>query len=135
MNPNSDCQRLLRVSLTANAVFSALSGLVFALGSFAVASAIGLTPSWILLVVGIGLLGFAARIGWLASRPTISLPGSMTIVWCDLAWVVGTIPVVVTEVLNGTGTIAALAIADTVVVFALLQYLGIRRARRLGATA
>ena len=134
MTPNSDPQRRLRMSLAGNAGFSVLSGLVFALGSSAVASAIRLTPSWILRVVGIGLLGFAASIGWLASRPTIFLPVAMTIVWCDLAWVAGTIPVVMAGVLSGTGNIAAVAVAAVVLSFALLQYLGIRRVRRLGAT-
>ena len=121
MTPNSDPQRRLRMSLAGNAGFSVLSGLVFALGSSAVASAIG-------------LLGFAASIGWLASRPTIFLPVAMTIVWCELAWVAGTIPVVMAGVLSGTGNIAAVAVAAVVLSFALLQYLGIRRVRRLGAT-
>ena len=121
MTPNSDPQRRLRMSLAGNAGFSVLSGLVFALGSSAVASAIG-------------LLGFAASIGWLASRPTIFLPVAMTIVWCDLAWVAGTIPVVMAGVLSGTGNIAAVAVAAVVLSFALLQYLGIRRVRRLGST-
>ena len=121
MTPNSDPQRRLRMSLAGNAGFSVLSGLVFALGSSAVASAIG-------------LLGFAASIGWLASRPTIFLPVAMTIVWCELAWVAGTIPVVIAGALSGTGNIAAVAVAAVVLSFALLQYLGIRRVRRLGAT-
>lgn len=121
MTPNSDPQRRLRMSLAGNAGFSVLSGLVFALGSSAVASAIG-------------LLGFAASIGWLASRPTIFLPVAMTIVWCELAWVAGTIPVVMAGVLSGTGNIAAVAVAAVVLSFALLQYLGIRRVRRLGST-
>ena len=121
MTPNSDPQRRLRMSLAGNAGFSVLSGLVFALGSSAVASAIG-------------LLGFAASIGWLASRPTIFLPVAMTLVWCELAWVAGTIPVVMAGVLSGTGNIAAVAVAAVVLSFALLQYLGIRRVRRLGST-
>ncbi len=137
MNPDTDRQRLLRLSLAGNAVFSILSGLTFALGSSALASSFGLAPAWILLVVGIGLLGFAANVGWLASRPTIPLAGAMTIVFGDLAWVVGTIPLVMAGVLNGTGNIAAGVIADVVLAFALLQYLGVRRVRRqdMAATA
>ena len=135
MNPDPDRQRLLRMSLAGNAVFSVLSGLTFALRSSALASSIGLAPAWILLVVGIGLTGFAASVAWLASRSTIPLPGAMTIVYGDVAWVVGTVPLVMAGVLNGTGTIAALIIADVVLAFALLQYLGVRRIRRQGVAA
>ena len=130
MNEVHDRQRLLRGSLAGNAAFSVVSGLTFALGSGAVAEAIGLAPAWILVAVGVGLLGFAANVGWLASRDEIPLAGAMTIVWGDLAWVVGTVPVVMSGVLNGTGNVAAIVIADVVLAFAVLQYLGIRRARR-----
>lgn len=135
MNPDTDRQGLLRYSLTGNALFSVVSGLTFSLGSSAVASAIGLEPAWILLVVGLGLLGFAANVAWLASRPSIPLAGAMTIVWGDLAWVVGTVPVVLAGVLNGMGNTAAVIVADIVLAFALLQYLGIRRIRRQAVAA
>ena len=134
MNSNSEHQRFLRRSLLANAVFSVLSGLVFALGYSAVSSIIGLAPSWILLVVGVGLLGFAGSIAWLASRAVISVPAAMTVVWCDLGWVVGTVPLVLLGVLNATGNIVAGAVAGVVLAFGLLQYVGVRRVRRQVAT-
>ncbi|MBW2316566.1 MAG: hypothetical protein JRH10_20580, partial [Deltaproteobacteria bacterium] len=63
------------------------------------------------------------------------LPTAMLIVWADLAWVVGTIPVVALDVLNRTGSIGAVAIADGVLLFAVLQYLGVRRIRGERAVA
>ncbi len=59
----------------------------------------------------------------------------MAIVWMDLAWVVGTVPVVALHLLNATGTFAAIAVANVVLALALLQYLGIRRARGVRAVA
>ncbi|MBW2315372.1 MAG: hypothetical protein JRH10_14405, partial [Deltaproteobacteria bacterium] len=90
----SDRQNLLRNSLRGNAAFSTLSGLAFVLGADAVAGAIGLGDARILTVTGVQLLGFAALLVYLASRATLHLPTAMLIVWADLAWVVGTIPVV-----------------------------------------
>lgn len=131
----NDRQSLLRNSLRGNAAFSTLSGLTFLLGAEGLAGAIGLGDARILTGTGVQLLGFAALLAYLASRETLHLPTAMLIVWADLAWVVGTIPVVAFDLLNRTGSIGAVAIADIVLVFALLQYLGVRRIRGQRAVA
>jgi len=125
----TDRRSLLRTSLQANAIFSTLSGLVFLVGAERVAEGIGLGDARLLLATGLNLLGFAALLAYLGSRPAIHLGLAMAVVWADLAWVVGTIPVVALDLLNRTGAIAAVAIADVVLLFAVLQYLGIRRLR------
>jgi len=125
----NDSQNLLRNSLRANGAFSTLSGLAFLLGSAAIAPAIGLGDARILLGLGVGLLGFAGYLVFVSSRPTLNLSTAMQIIVADLAWVVGTVPVVMLDVLNRTGVIAAVAIADAVLLFAILQYLGVRRIR------
>jgi len=121
--------RLLRNSLRANGAFSTLSGLAFLLGAGPVAEAIGLGDARVLAVLGVNLLGFAALLFWLAARKSLPLPAAVAVVWMDLAWVVGTVPVVMLDLLNRTGAISAVAIADVVLLFAVLQYLGIRRIR------
>ena len=131
----NDRQTLLRNSLRGNAAFSTLSGLTFVLASDALADAVGLGDARILTVTGVQLLGFAALLVYLASRATLHLPTAMLIVWADLAWVVGTIPVVALDLLNRTGSIGAVAIADIVLIFAVLQYLGVRRIRGERAVA
>lgn len=125
----NDPQRLLRNSLRANGAFSTLSGLVFSLGAGSVAPAIGLGDPRILVAVGVGLLGFAAFLFYVSSRPSVHLPTAMQIVWADLAWVVGTVPLVLIGVLSREGVIAAIVVADIVLLFAVLQYLGVRRIR------
>jgi len=125
----NDRQRLLRNALRGNAAFSILSGLAFALGAGPLAGAIGLGDARILAVVGVQLLAFAALLVFVASRETIHLPTATAIVCADLAWVAGTVPVVTLDVLNRAGAIAAVAVADVVLVFAILQLVGVRRAR------
>ena len=122
----------LSESLRANCAFSTLSGLLFTFGAGTVADAIGLADARILMAVGLGLLGFAAFLATVSSRPVLDLPTAMHVIWADLAWVVATVPVVLMDVLSSTGAVAAIAVADVVLLLALLQYLGVRRIR--GAT-
>lgn len=125
----NDPQGLLRNSLRANCAFSTLSGLSFLFGAAAIAAAIGLGEARILLGLGVGLLGFAGYLAFVSSRPTLDLSVAMQIIAADLAWVVGTVPVVLLDVLNRSGVIAAIVIANVVLLLALLQYLGVRRIR------
>jgi len=124
----NDPQRLLRNSLRGNAAFSTLSGLTFAVGASTLAPPIGLADPRILMSIGVGLLGFAGYLAFVASRPELPVPTALQIVWADLAWVLITIPLALT-VLNFTGILATLAIADVVLLFAILQYVGVRRIR------
>ncbi len=125
----SDPQQLLRGSLRANAAFSAVSGAVLSAGSGPVAGALGLDDSRIPLAVGLALLGFAALLVALASRAQIDVRLAMHVVWADLAWVFATLPVLWLGLLSPLGAIAAVIVADVVLLFALLQYLGVRRIR------
>lgn len=130
MTSLDDRQRWLRNSLLGNAAFSTVSGLTFALAAGSVASLIGLDQSIPVRVVGVGLLGFAAIVGFVATRPEIDSRAAISIVVGDLSWVVGTVPLVMMDVLSADGIVAAIAIADIVLVFAGLQYYGVRRIRR-----
>lgn len=121
---------LLRWSLRANGLFSVTSGLVFTVFAAAVTDRIGLPDPRVVGFVGLNLLGFAAFLFWVSSRPAIHLPTAMAIVYMDLAWVAGTVPLVAAGWLSEFGNVTALAIADGVLTFALLQWLGVRRERR-----
>jgi hypothetical protein len=132
-DPQYDPQRLLRLSLRANTVFSFLSGIAFVLASSPLALAIGWTTSWVLVVLGVGLLGFSAGLGWLSSRETIPLGPANGIMWCGAAWVAVTIPLVFMGELSRTGELGAIAIAYVVLGFSVVQFLGIRRLRRLNS--
>ena len=127
---SNDRQRWLRNSLLGNAVFSTLSGLTFVLAGGAVANFIGLEQVALVRAAGIGLLGFAGYVAFVATRSEIDRKAAFAIVIGDLSWVAGTVPVVMLDILSANGMIAAVVVADIVLLFAVLQYFGIRRVRR-----
>lgn len=133
MTKAHDRQRWLRTSLLGNAAFSTLSGISFTVAAGPVATFIGLEHAWIVRAIGIGLLGFAGYIGFLATRREIDPRAALAIILGDLSWVLATIPIVLLGVLSTNGVWAALAIAEIVLLFAGLQYWGLRRTRNAQA--
>ncbi len=128
MTPSSpDPTRFLRRSLRANAIFSALSGAVFTLAGSRLAAFLGVEPPLLVTGVGVNLLGFAAALFFLASRAHLSATLPMIVVGLDGVWVLGTVALVYGDVLTRGGTTAALGIANVVLVFAVLQAIGVRR--------
>lgn len=130
---HQDNYTLLRRALQANAAFSLVSGVVFVLFAKPISAAIGLAMPWVLVAIGVSLLLFAAGLVRNSLRPAVNIVESRIAVASDLAWVVGTGVVLAFGFLNSTGNWAALIIADIVLVFAALQYWGIRRALRTSA--
>lgn len=126
---STDPTRWLRLSLRANATFSVLSGLVFSVASGVIADFLGGVEAVLVLAVGLQLLLFAGALVWLASRPSIPAGLVIAVVVADLGWVLGTIVAVYADLFTRGGAIAALVVADLVLVFAILQAIGLRRAR------
>jgi hypothetical protein len=117
---------LLTRTLTANAVFSALSGVVLAVFSVPLADWLGI-PTWIAIAVGVGLVGFAASVYSIARNPKPALVKQ--VIASDIGWVVGAAVLIIgfpdamsTEGLWTLGLVS-LVVAD----FAVLQWLGLRR--------
>ncbi len=121
----------LRRTLAANATFSALSGAAMIALAGPLDRFMGLGQSWLLIVIGVGLLGFAALIGLNARRPQMNRAEASLTVASDAAWVLGSVIVVFgfPDLLSTGGkllvAVGAVAVAD----FALFQYLGLRRDR------
>ncbi len=122
---------LLRRSLVANAVFSAVSGLVLAVGSYAIAPRLGIEPSWIVLIVGLGLLPFAYDLFTNATKDRVDLGKAKTAITGDIAWVAGSIVILAIDPTGLTiaGFVTIALVAAVVAEFAVLQWLGYRRAR------
>lgn len=120
---------LLRNALYGNSVFSFLSGLACVFFSRAVASFLGLSATWIILVLGIGLILY----GWLIYATARANPLKTNVatfaVYADLAWVLASAALIFANLVDfttsGKWTIAV--IADIVLVFAILQFVGLRR--------
>lgn len=126
MNPDAS---LLRLALRGNATFSTLSGATFLLASGAIAAFLGDIPAAEVASVGGSLLCFAVALVWLSTRPAIPAGFVTAVIAADLAWVVGTVFVVFAGVFTRGGAIAAVLVANVVLAFAVLQWLGLRRTR------
>lgn len=123
-----DNQALLRRALRANAAFSTLSGATFALASGPIASAIGLDYPVIILAIGVGLLIFAAGVFRNAARAEINRLETVVTIVGDFGWVLASGAIILLGYLNTTGNWAVAAIADVVLLFAILQWVGLRKA-------
>ncbi|MEP7136074.1 MAG: hypothetical protein ABI904_14180 [Chloroflexota bacterium] len=80
---NTNNQATLRRVLFGNAIFSGVSGLLFTFASAPIASFLGINTSIVILLIGIGLAGYAFLIYQNASRNEISKAFVLTAVISD----------------------------------------------------
>jgi len=125
----SQNQTIIRRILYGNAIFSGVSGLLFVFASNSIANFIGLDTSLVILVIGIGLAGYAALIYTNAARPQIPRSFVLTAIIGDSTWVFLSIMLLLTSwvpfSLEGKWAIGI--IAAIVDVFATLQFLEWRK--------
>ena len=123
---------LLFHTLSANGIFSLISGVVMVLGASRIAPLIGLgQPAW-LLFTGVGLLGFGAWLLWLGSQSRIRRADAIAISLADLAWVVGTLALAfaIPGLFNTLGVAAIVAVGLIVLGFFELQAYALWKTRR-----
>ncbi|MGB0369406.1 MAG: hypothetical protein ACPGD8_08365 [Flavobacteriales bacterium] len=119
----------LKTALLANATFSSLSGIGMLLFSNWLSEIMGITNKWVLPVIGSGLILFAITIVYNATRPSISANQVKLIIAQDLAWVIGSLVVIIFGLFNLTTIgyllvgVVTVAVAD----FAWLQWIGLKR--------
>jgi hypothetical protein len=120
---------LLRNALYGNSIFSFVSGVIFLLFSKAMAGFLGLSASWIILVLGLGLIAYGVEIYLAARSEPVNRDIAKFAVYADLAWVLGSAVLIFANLVPFTdaGKWAIVIIADIVLVFAILQYVGLRR--------
>jgi len=125
----TDKSNFLRRVLQANTATSTLMGILFIGLSGTVASFLGLASPAIIVVLGIGLLVFAAGVYWASTQNPTHRQHVLIIFLLDVAWVVGSTIILLTNVIPLTteGKWAVLFAADAVAVFAALEYYGLRR--------
>jgi hypothetical protein len=123
--------KLLRQALRGNGVFSAVSGLTLIVAARPLAAFMGLAWPLALSITGLVLLPYAAVLIWVTSQAEIDRRLAITAVVLDSLWVIGSALLLLTDWLNlsvaGNWTVALLA--EAVLVFAILQAVGLRRAR------
>jgi hypothetical protein len=129
-NSNKQRQQLLRQALLANASFSTLSGLVLIFAERWVVRLLGLPETINLITLGISLLVFAAILVLFARKTPIKLLDAWIAVLLDAAWVIGSYPLLFVVRFSTGGKWVVGIVAEVIMVFALLQWLGIRRIRK-----
>jgi hypothetical protein len=126
----SDRQNLLRRALRGNALFSILSGVVILVTNRTLAEFLGLPGDADLTAVGIGLLAYAGWLLWNARRKTIRVVEAWIAVILDILWVIGSYALVFAATLSSGGKWIVGMVAEMVLLFGVVQWLGLRRIGR-----
>jgi Flp pilus assembly protein protease CpaA len=121
---------LLRSTLVINGVSTALCGLALLLAPAALADLLGVSPPALLAAVGAGLVLYASGLFLTARRSPIPGPAAWAAIVLDLGWVVGSVAVVELGILTSLGTGLVTLVAGVVLIFAVLQFVGVRQAPR-----
>ncbi|MBR0929927.1 hypothetical protein JQ561_25250 [Bradyrhizobium diazoefficiens] len=129
-----DASTFLRRALLADSIFSGVAALGFSFGASAFATVFNL-PEALLRETGLFLIAYAALVGWLASRPSVSRALVLLVVIGNAAWTVGSIALLLSGAVspNLAGELMVVAQAIATGVFAELQYVGLRRSERVAA--
>jgi predicted lysophospholipase L1 biosynthesis ABC-type transport system permease subunit len=124
----TDRSNILRGALAANGVFSAVSGLALIVASDTISEFLGL--NFALWPLGAGLLIYAAGLFRNARRESICRTEAWIAVFLDAAWVIVSALLLFVGALSREGNWAVGMTADVVLLFAVLQIIGLRRLRR-----
>jgi hypothetical protein len=125
-------QRLLKKALTGNAVFSVISGVAILLANRWLVKFLGLPESVSLAILGLSLVVYAAILWFNARRPKIKVTNAWIAVIMDAVWVMGSYVLIFVVPFSVGGKWVVALIAELVLAFAIVQWLGIRKIRKSG---
>lgn len=122
---------LLRRAVQLDAVATGAMALLLVLAAVPLSSWLGL-PGLLLRGAGFVLLAYVAFLGWLLSRERISKPMAWMVIAINALWTVGSFALLATGWVSPTtlGTAFVIAQAVVVLVFAELQFFGVKRLSR-----
>ena len=126
----------LRRVLWADAIVSAAVGVLMALSADALQGLLGL-PSSLLAIAGVALFPYAACVGWLATRHAVPRAAVWAPIAINVVWAVDCLVVLFAAGLSPTRLGEAFVVMQivTVLVFAELEFIGLRRAISLPRAA
>ena len=128
-------QGLLKKALTGNAVFSVVSGLAILFANRWLVKFLGLPDKVSLAILGVSLIVYAAILWPNARRPTIKITNAWIAVIIDAVWVMGSYVVIFVVPFSVGGKWVVALVAELVLAFAIVQWLGIRKIRKSGQYA
>lgn len=123
-------QDFLKKALTVNAVFSVVSGVAILFANRWLVKFLGLPEKVSLAILGVSLIGYAALLWLNAHRPKIKITDAWVAVIMDVIWVVGSYTLIFAVPFSVGGKWVVALVAELVLAFAVLQWLGIRRIRK-----
>ncbi|MFI7439527.1 hypothetical protein [Nonomuraea indica] len=130
MTVTADRTKFLRLALTADAVITGVNGLAYLAAAGLLSDLLG-PSTGLLRGIGAFLLVYGLAVGFLASRPAVPVTGTKAVIALNVTWAVASVAAVVTGVATFTtaGAVWAILQALTVLGFAELQVMGLRKAR------
>ena len=128
-------QGLLKKALTGNAVFSVVSGLAILFANRWLVKFLGLPDKVSLAILGVSLIVYAAILWLNARRPTIKITDAWIAVIMDAVWVMGSYVLIFVVPFSVGGKRVVALVAELVLAFAIVQWLGIRKIRKSGQYA
>jgi hypothetical protein len=132
-----DPGRILRAALTANALSTAACAVLFVAGSPVLHGPLGLPSAVPLAAVGVVFLGFAAYVWTVARAEPLRPRAGFAIFLLDTAYVGASVVFLLAwpRALSPLGWWLTLGLAEIVTVFAIAEYVGVRRLARRTAAA
>jgi hypothetical protein len=123
-------QDFLKKALTGNAVFSVVSGAAILFANRWLVEFLGLPEKVSLAILGVSLIGYAVLLWLNAHRPKIKITEAWVAVIMDVIWVVGSYSLILAVPFSVVGKWVVALVAELVLAFAVLQWLGIRKIRK-----
>lgn len=128
-------QGLLKKSLAGNAVFSLVSGVAILFANRWLVKFLGLPEDVSLAILGVGLIVYAAILWFNARRPRIKITDAWIAVIMDAVWVIGSYVLIFVLPFSVGGKWVVALVAELVLAFGVVQWLGIRRIGKAGQYA
>jgi hypothetical protein len=121
----------IKTTLTINAISSGFTGLALIIFQHFVAALFEVKTATPFLAVGIFLVGFALVVLRVALQKSTSTDGVRLIIALDMAWVVGSLVLIVVDahMISGIGLFAIAAVAGWVAFMVVLQVRGLQAMR------
>jgi hypothetical protein len=131
MNAHADRTTFLRRSLQLDGIASGLCGILLLAAAPPISALMGLAGPGIVRAVGGVLMVYAAALLYNAARGTVSRAEAVAAVVINVGWVVGSALVILAGPLTLVGNLAVAAVAAAVLLFTMLEVVGLTRLREM----
>jgi hypothetical protein len=120
---------LLHKILLVDSLSTGAAGIAFIVASSPIAALMGVANPLALVIIGVLFIAFAAAVYYTASREVINRRAAWFIIELNVVYIVGSAIILLTDAfgLSTEGRWLVLILADLVTVFAIVEFVGLRR--------